>query len=93
MAGPDLKKWREKLDTKVLTFIKKRAPNSRVMNLRHKPGVKIPQALKDASNILDTAERDEAIIKRSLQRLKKAGKIWCNKRGTPHWEICEEDES
>jgi hypothetical protein len=90
MAGKEkLKEARAVLDERVVQFIKKRAPLTRLMNLCYKPGVKIPEALKDNCHVVDTALRDEAIIKQSLQRLRKAGRIWCNKSGTPHWEICE----
>lgn len=87
MSGPDkVKKARAKLDERVYQFIKRRAPLSRLMNLVYKPGVQIPAELKGNSHVANAALRDEAILKRSLQRLKKAGRIWCNKRGTPHWE-------
>jgi hypothetical protein len=88
----DLKKLqraRDVLDDRVFKFIKTKGPFTRLMNLVYKPGVRIPPVLLSNSHIMDCAMRDEAILKRSLQRLRKAGRIWCNKWGTPHWEICE----
>jgi hypothetical protein len=87
-----LSKARNKLDDRVFKFIQKKAPLSRLMNLHRQRDTLIPAALKENSIIANPALRDEEIIKRSLQRLKKAGRIWCNKGGTPHWEICEEPE-
>jgi hypothetical protein len=88
MSGPDkLKKARATLDERVYKFIKGRAPNSRVMNLAYKPGVLIPDVLWDNCRVANAQLCAEAIVGNSLRRLKRAGRIWCNKQGTPHWEV------
>jgi hypothetical protein len=83
----ELKKARETLDRRVLKYIRKRAPLTRLMNLSR--GVAIPPALWKASTVLNPCLRMERIIDGSLRRLKKVGKIWCNKSGTPFWEVVE----
>lgn len=85
-----LSKARNTLDDRVYKFIQKKAPLSRLMNMMRSDGVELPPALQEQSKGM--VLKKEMMIKRSLQRLKKAGKIWCNKWGTPHWEICEEPE-
>ena len=93
---PDRKKVNKAkavLDERVFKFIKKRAPLSRLMNLVNKPGVTIPpivqkdHAYDNPYMMIET--QMYRIIDASLRRLKRKGRIWCNKRGTPHWEIVE----
>jgi len=95
---PDQKKVKEAkavLDERVFEFIKKRAPLTRVMNLVNRPGVTIPPIVQEDHAYNNPYRIIEwqmyRIIGASLRRLKRKGRIWCNKSGTPFWEVHQED--
>ena len=81
---------REKLDENVLVYIKQNVPLTRAMNLER--AVEIPKELIDAARKRGAYKgRATSVIRMrlvdgSLQRLKKAGKIYCIKDGTPYWK-------
>jgi hypothetical protein len=101
-AAQKLKKARATLDNRVERYIRHWGNRGcRLMNLVCNHGTvkqkcHIPDLIVEdfgrRNNGLGSYAQREYIITASLKRLKRAGRIRCDKRGTPSWLVVPEDE-
>lgn len=97
-----MKKARAFLDNRVVKYIKRYGRRGcRLMNLVFNHGTEkhkchIPQLIWDDSCLrmgrLGDYPRREYIVTASIKRLKRQGRISCNKQGTPSWVVVPEGE-
>lgn len=97
-----LKKARATLDNRVVKYIKRWGPRGcRLMNLVCNHGIEkhkchVPDLIMEDSGRrlgdLTIYSRREYIMSASIKRLKRQGRIRCNKEGTPSWVVIPEGE-
>lgn len=101
-AAAKLKKDRAILDNRVVKYIKLQGLRGcRLMSLamnhgRKKDQFEVPRGVwidhERRVEGVGHASRREMIMQSSLKRLKKQGRIRCDKRGTPCWLVVPEDD-
>lgn len=89
MTKKTLKEIKAVFDQKVYNWILKNPPNTCAGDIER--NVVVPEQILDSMKLTGAEYKIMRAVDGSLQRMKRAGRIWCCKsgKGRPHWEVCE----